>query len=384
MRCGIYVHLPFCPYICPYCDFAKWPHRRTAAERYLRALRAEILASSGSAVLREARHDKFATVFLGGGTPNTYAAEEIADLLKLLREHFPGSPDRETTIEVNPELVSPEDLVVYRDAGINRLSIGVQSFVPKEIRTLGRKHTVENVEDVVRVARAAAIASVSLDLIFAVPGQTPESWKHSLGVAIGLGVDHISTYGLTVESGTPYEQWQQREPQAFFDDASEAEFYDIAIAMLESAGFEQYEISNFARPGHRSAHNANYWANGEYIGLGVGAASYWGGERSVHTRDLEEYVNAALEGRAIPSQAERLRGAQRAGEAVMLALRTSQGVSLEGFKERYGLDFLEFYAPVVERYRADGLLEIDATNARLTRRGRFVANDVCAAFVTFA
>jgi oxygen-independent coproporphyrinogen-3 oxidase len=160
--------------------------------------------------------------------------------------------------------------------------------------------------------------------------------------------------------------------------------YEIAILTLEQAGYEQYEISNFARAGHRSAHNANYWANGEYVGLGVGAASYIGGVRSVHTRDLETYIAAAFEGREIPSESERLEGAQRAGEAVMLALRTAQGVSLQAFKERYGLDFLQFYAPVVERYRADGLLEIDETHARLTRHGRFVANDVCAAFVTFA
>jgi oxygen-independent coproporphyrinogen III oxidase len=379
MSIGVYVHLPFCPYICPYCDFAKWPHRRSVAARYMQALRAEI-ERRGSIPA----DDVYETVFLGGGTPNTYEARELAELLQLLRERLPGPLGRETTIEVNPELVHAADLAMYRDAGVNRLSIGVQSFVSQEIRTLGRRHTLENVRDAVRAARGAGIESVSLDLIFAVPGQTPESWKHSLDVALDLGVDHISTYGLTVEEGTPYEQWQRREPQAFFDDAREADFYDIAIATLEDAGFEQYEISNFARPGHRCAHNANYWANGDYAGLGVGAASYSGGERSVHTRDLEEYIGAALQGGAIPSQAERLRGTQRAGEAVMLALRTSQGVSLEGFKERYGLDFLEFYAPVVQRYRADGLLEVDATNARLTRRGRFVANDVCAAFVTFA
>jgi oxygen-independent coproporphyrinogen-3 oxidase len=189
---------------------------------------------------------------------------------------------------------------------------------------------------------------------------------------------------LTVESGTPYEQWQTREPSAFFDDTREAELYGIAIDVLESAGFEQYEISNFARAGHRSAHNANYWENGEYVGLGVGAASYLCGVRSVHTRDLETYIAAAMQGSPIPGESERLEGAKRAGEAVMLALRTAQGVCLASFKERYGLDFLSFYAPVVQQYRSLGLLEADATHVRLTRRGRFLANDVCAAFVTFA
>jgi oxygen-independent coproporphyrinogen-3 oxidase len=377
MTPGIYVHLPFCPYICPYCDFAKWPHKRSAAERYLRALYAEIDCVP-------VHDERFNSVFLGGGTPNTYSASDIAALIQRLRERFPGPDDRETTIEVNPELVQADDFALYRDAGIDRVSIGVQSFEPGEIRTMGRRHTGEDVERVVYAAREARMRSVSVDLIFAVPGQTPQSWRRSLETAVALGVDHISTYGLTVEAGTPYERWQEREPSAFFDDAREADLYEIAIDVLEAAGFRQYEISNFARPGHESAHNANYWANGEYIGLGVGAASYRAGVRSVHTRSLEEYIGAAMEHRTIPGEAERLEGARRAGEAVMLALRTAQGVSLATFKERYGVDFLQFYAPVVKRYRSLGLLETDATHARLTRRGRFLANDVCAAFVTFA
>lgn len=376
---GVYVHLPFCPYICPYCDFAKWPHRRSAAVRYLDALRSEI-RGHGSIP----GHDAWQTVFLGGGTPNTYAAVDIATILDDLREHFPGPDDRETTIEVNPELVRADDVRAYREAGITRMSIGVQSFVDSEIQTLGRRHTIDDVRRAVESARGAGIRSVSLDLIFAVPDQTPQSWAYSLDTAISLGVDHLSTYGLTVEPGTPYERWRAREPQAFFDDSQEAVLYDKAIAKLEAAGFRHYEISNFARAGHECAHNANYWTNGEYAGLGVGAASYIGGVRSVHTRDLEEYAAAASEGRSIPSESEALVGARKAGEAVMLALRTSQGVCLQEFKERYGLDFMEYYAPVIRQYSETGLLEVDSSHARLTRRGRFLANEVCAAFVTFA
>ena len=220
---GIYVHLPFCPYICPYCDFAKWPHRRSAALRYLSALHAEI---DNAPVHDDAG---YSTVFLGGGTPNTYNPQDIAALLARLRECFPGPSDRETTIEVNPELVRSQDLVVYREAGVTRLSTGVQSFVSEEIRTLGRKHTVADVEHVVGAAREAGIESVSIDLIFAVPGQTPQSWWHSLQTAIDLSVDHISAYGLTVEAATPYERWHDREPQAFFDDTHEAELYDLSL-----------------------------------------------------------------------------------------------------------------------------------------------------------
>jgi oxygen-independent coproporphyrinogen-3 oxidase len=374
---GIYVHLPFCPYVCPYCDFAKWPYRRSAASAYLEALCAEIRRPRAPAA-------SYGTVFLGGGTPNTYEAGEVTRLLDLLRDRMPGPRDRETTIEANPELIHPEQLRAYARSGVNRLSIGVQSFVPEEVRTLGRRHTCADVRAAVASARDAGIRSVSLDLIFGTPGQTVESWRRSLAEAIALNVDHISAYGLTVEAGTPYECWREREPQAFLSEDAEADLYDTAMEQLEAAGYEQYEISNFARSGHRSAHNANYWANGEYAGFGVGAASYLDGVRSVHTRDLDAYVKAAAGGAPIPSESEHLEGVRRAGEAVMLALRTSQGVRFEAFKERYGVDFLTFYAPVVRRYCADGLLEVDEARARLSRRGRFVANDVCAAFVTFA
>ncbi|HEY8314774.1 MAG TPA: radical SAM family heme chaperone HemW [Candidatus Baltobacteraceae bacterium] len=372
---GVYVHLPFCPYICPYCDFAKWPHRRSAATRYLAALRHEI----------DAQPPQLAgSIFFGGGTPNTYDAVEIGALVERLKAIFGSGRGQERTIELNPELVRSDDMPLYVKAGIDRVSIGVQSFDVGEIRTLGRGHAPEDVRRVVRAARAAGIRSVSLDLMFAVPGQTAASWTASLQAALDLDVDHVSTYGLTIEEGTPYALWQRREPQAFFDDGREADLYEIAIRTLESAGFEHYEISNFAKPGHRSVHNANYWENGDYVGLGVGAASYRDGLRSVHTRDLAAYLEAIEDGRPVPSESERLIGAKRAGEAVMLALRTAQGVSLTNFKQRYSLDFLAFYDPVVRRFVADGLLAVDDERAWLTERGRFLANDVCGAFVTFA
>ncbi len=377
MALGVYVHLPFCPYLCPYCDFAKWPLRRSAAHEYLDALRAELEREPSVAA---------STIFLGGGTPNTYDAQALAALVRDLRAHFPAPAGvtHEISIEINPELVREGDFEAYAGAGIDRVSIGVQSFVAAEIATLGRKHTPADVERAVRAARAAGIRSVSLDLIFAVPGQDATSWRRSLEAALALEVDHCSTYGLTVEAGTPYERWQAREPRAFADEAREAELYDLAITVLETAGFEHYEISNFARPGHRSRHNANYWANGEYVGLGVGAASYRAGVRAVHSRELATYVAAARAGQPIPGEVERLGGLAAVGEAIMLALRTAQGVELSVFKERYGVDVLERYAPVVATYRDAGVLELIDGRLRLTRRGRFVANDVCGAFVVFA
>jgi oxygen-independent coproporphyrinogen III oxidase len=369
---GVYVHLPFCPYICPYCDFAKWPWRASQGKRYFAALTREIEA---------ARRERAATLFLGGGTPNAYPAETIEALMASLSERF--GPFDEASIEVNPELVDASDFKRYRDAGITRVSIGVQSFDPNEIVTLGRKHTPGDVRTAVDAARTAGLRSVSVDLMFAVPGQTPESWRRSLHSAIDTGVDHVSCYGLTIEANTPYERWMEREPGAFFDDTAEAELYRIAIDELSSAGFEHYEISNFAKPGHRCAHNQNYWANGEYAGLGVGAASYRNGERKTNTRSFDEYVEAIEGGAPIPAESERLQGSKRAGEAIMLALRTAEGVELEPFRTRYGIDIERHYAPVLARYATDGLLERRGGRVCLTERGRFLANEVCGAFVTF-
>ena len=374
MALGVYVHLPFCPYICPYCDFAKWPMRRTAADDYLEALHAEIDREP------EARAS---TIFLGGGTPNTYDPATIGNLTRRLRERFGGDAIGEVTIEVNPELVGADDMRHYVEGGVTRVSVGVQSFVAAEIALLGRKHSHADVERTVARARAAGITSISIDLIFAAPGQTPQTWRSSIDAAIALGVDHVSTYGLTIEEGTPYASWQAREPRAFLDQDDEAVLYEFAIDALERAGFEHYEISNFARPGHRCAHNENYWANGSYIGLGVGAASYRNGERSTHTRDLREYVEAVRSGGPIPGNAERLLGAAAAGEAIMLALRTAQGVETGPFKERYGLDVREKFSGTIENLERLGMLEVGSERLRLTRRGRFVANEFCGAFLSF-
>jgi len=369
---GVYVHLPFCPYICPYCDFAKWAWDDARAERYLAALSAEI----AQAVPVEA-----ATLFFGGGTPTAYDAATIAALIAAVRArtHLPAGA--EITVEANPDPSLPARLAALRAAGVNRLSIGVQSFESAELRVLGRRHSSDDVTRAVAAARAAGFDNVSLDLIFGVPGQTEAAWERSLDRALALEPQHLSCYGLTIEAGTPYAAWYAREPNAFADDSREAELYAVAIARLGAAGFEQYEISNWARPGFRCRHNAGYWRNDPYLGLGVGAASYLEGVRSVHTRELEPYIDAALAGLPIPGEAERLEGAAQSGEAIMLALRTAEGVDTTAFRERYGIDVLETYGSVVEELVAGGMLVTGSDWLRLTERGRFVANDVCGAFL---
>ena len=367
------MHLPFCPYLCPYCDFAKWAYRRSDAERYLRALHREIDA------LPAVSAGAYGTLFFGGGTPSTYETEAIAGLVERLRARGLAD-DAEITLEANPEPGLAERLAGLRAAGITRLSIGVQTLVDEELATLGRRHVYADVVRCVAAARAAGFA-LSLDLIFAVPGQTLASWRTTLARAVALAPDHCSTYGLTVEEGTPYATWFAREPERFASSDLEAELYAAAIETLGAAGYEHYEISNFAKPGFRCEHNENYWANGEYLGLGVGAASYRDGERSVATRELATYCAALEAGTTVPRERERLGGERAAGEAAMLRLRTLEGIDVAAFSARYGLDVEAVYARPIAEFEEAGLLARGAGRIALTERGRFVANDVCAAFL---
>lgn len=298
-----------------------------------------------------------------------------------MRARFALQGDAEVTTEANPDPSLAGRMAGLRAAGVNRLSIGVQSFDARELKVLGRRHSADDVVHAVRAAREAGFANVSLDLIFGVPGQTEASWTASLDAAIALDVQHLSCYGLTIEEGTPYATWFARDPSVFADDTHEARLYAIAIERLRAAGFRHYEISNWAKPGFESVHNRVYWANDPYLGLGVGAASYLDGVRSVHTRDFEAYCAAALAGEPIPGESERLEGDQRLGEAIMLALRTAEGVDLASFRERYGVDVAARFRTTIDEFAAGGLLTASPAHVRLTERGRFVANDVCAAFL---
>lgn len=369
---GIYVHLPFCPYVCPYCDFAKWRFDEAASRRYLVALEAEIAAAPAFAA---------ATAYFGGGTPNAYPPADVARLARLVRERFSLPAGAEFTVEANPDRGLCAGFAAYRAAGITRISFGVQSFDPADLHKLGRRHDAADVGAAVDAARTAGFDNISIDLMFGVPGQTVASWRRTLEAALATKPQHVSTYGLTIEAGTPYEKWFAREPAAFAGEDQAADMYAAAIDVLEGAGFEHYEISNFALPGFRSRHNANYWENGDYLGFGVGAASYRGGVRRTATRDLTAYALAAAAGGPVPADEERLEGRARVGEAAMLALRTDRGVDVRAFAERYGIDFLEMFAPVIAEMRSLGLLDADGGRVVLTRRGRFLANEVCAAFI---
>ena len=371
---GCYVHLPFCDRICPYCDFAVVRYQRERAQRYLAALRAEI----ETAPLPREPVD---TIFLGGGTPSALDAEDVAALLQLLFERHgiaPGSV--ECTLEANPSRGS-KDLLRWRRAGVTRLSVGVQSLDDADLHRLGRDHSADDAVRFVRDARACGFDNISIDCIAGAPHQSVATFERSIERVLELGPDHVSIYGLTIESGTPYAIWQRREPGAFPDDDAVAQMLESAHDRLERAGFEHYELSNYARPGKRCAHNAGYWHQRDCIAYGMSASGYDAGVRYRNTRSFDAYC-AAIEAGASPrEESETLDFRSRLGEAAMLALRTAEGIEYDDFRRRFAVDAASVFAEAEKRCSAMGLLETDGRGARLTAKGRLLANTACAEFL---
>ena len=372
---GVYVHLPFCDRICPYCDFAVVEHQRVRVERYLRALHAEIDRAP------QPRHP-VSTIYLGGGTPSALTAEQIGRVLDALFGKFAVEPGRiECTLEANPSR-NAADLPAYRKFGVTRLSVGVQSFDDAELHRLGRAHSAQTAADFVIAARAAGHADINLDLIAGVPGQTVKTLEATLRRALDLAPDHMSVYALTIENGTPYAAWHRRDPGAFPDDDAVAILLQKAHAMLTAAGYEHYEISNFAKPGRACRHNLGYWQQRDCVAFGMSAAGYEDGVRYQNLRNFDDYCSTVESCRSPREQVERLDFAARVGEAAMLALRTRAGIVGADFIRRFGVDARAAFAGPTKKCSEAGLLEVDDVGVRLTARGRLLANTVCAEFLT--
>lgn len=378
---GLYVHIPWCRTKCPYCDFnshaaAAWPERR-----YTDALVAEL----DRFVAREPwRGATVATVFLGGGTPSLFSPATIARLLEAIVRRFPVAADVEITLEANPGTVSAEKLRGFREAGVNRISFGIQSFHPHLLKVLGRLHTVEETRLAAPMARTAGFDNVNLDLIFAVPGQTLDEWRRDLETAIGFAPEHVSAYNLTYEEGTPFFELRREGRLRPLDEDCEAAMFDAARERLGGAGYRAYEVSNFARPGREARHNLNYWHAGAYLGLGAGAHSWHplpeGGRRWSNERDPARYIERALgEGSAAVTE-ETLDLRQSAGEFAFLNLRLADGFAESEFRRRFRRTIDEVFPHVDDDMRA-GLLTRCEGRLALTPRGLMVADSVFAGFV---
>ncbi len=348
MAFGVYIHIPFCAKRCDYCAFATWTDRGHLQNDYMSALRNDILAAGLPEV---------SSVFVGGGTPTLVDAAQLAEALRAL----PTTADAEVTVECNPDDVTVEMLRTYRAAGVNRVSIGVQSMVPEVLASLGRTHVPSNVDHAVAAVREAGIPTFNLDLIYGAAGESLADWRVTLETALALQPTHISAYALTIEAGTPLAEQPERHP----DDDDLADKYELADELLAAAGLANYEVSNWARPGHECKHNILYWQQGNYRGFGSAAHSHRDGHRWWNVRTPERYIAAVTQGESTEAAGETLDEQTRRTEGLQLAIRMRDGVPAAALS--------------VAAMAADGLedlVESDGVRVRLTQRGRLLANEV--------
>jgi oxygen-independent coproporphyrinogen-3 oxidase len=362
-----YIHVPFCAHHCGYCDFAIATGQDHLIERYVDALEAE-LATLGTP-------QPVHTLFLGGGTPSHLGPAALARLLWRVFHWLPPEPGHEFSVEANPESLDADKVPILADHGVTRVSLGAQSFHRHLLRALDRRHDPDEVPRAVERVRRR-IAQVSLDLIFGVPGQTLDEWRDDLKQALALEPDHVSTYGLTYEKGTPL--WKRRRSGAVtpLDEDTELAMYRTAIDTLTHAGFEHYEVSNFARPGRRCRHNETYWLNHAYFGFGMGAARYVGGRRELNTRDLKTYIRRCISGEPATMQSEALGPEERARETMALQLRRRDGIDRVQYQAQTGLDLDTLIGDRLPSLIAQGLMDDDGRRVWLSHQGLYVADAV--------
>jgi oxygen-independent coproporphyrinogen III oxidase len=369
-----YVHVPFCAHKCGYCDFASLAGVDHLADRYLTALEREIESELGEP-------QEVDTIFVGGGTPTRLEAGALDRLAAIINRWFTLAPGGEWTVEANPGTIDTVKADILAAAGVNRVSLGAQSFQPELLRVLERHHGQVEVEQALNVVRPR-FSRWSLDLIFGVPGSTLDDWRRDIEIALSFGPSHLSCYGLVFEKGT--ELWHQRERGLVqpLDEETERLMFESTIERLAAAGLEMYEISNFARIGHESRHNLAYWANDAYFGFGVGAARYLRGVRSVNTRDLNAYLRRVEAGSPARGPIEELSEEARARETAILMLRRIQaGIEREDFFQRTGFELDALAGDAIGRFAAQGYLEDDGRRLRLSREGLFIADKVLCEFL---
>ena len=370
---GLYLHIPFCSSICNYCNFNRGLLETGLKDRYVRALEGEIRQSG--------RGERVDTIFFGGGTPSLLEPEEIGRVLTACREAFDVTSGAEVTLETNPETSTVARMEGFRDAGVNRVSFGVQSFKGEELARLGRVHSVARAREAIAEARAAGVANISLDLMMWLPKQSPADWRESVEALVEVAPDHASLYLLELYPNAPLKETMARAGWSLAPDDDAAEMYLWSMGRLEAAGYRQYEISNVAKPGAESRHNLKYWEDGEWLGFGCGAHSTRDGIRWKNVSATEDYIQRVVEGRALPVETRRLTALERAEEALFTGLRLAGGVDIEAVGVRYGLDAWGRFGPGLAPFIAEGMVLREGNRIRLSREGMLVANEIMAVFV---
>ncbi len=376
---SLYVHIPFCRTLCTYCAFNTYAGLDALIDPYLAALQRE-MALAGQAAPNLHAH----TLYLGGGTPSLLAPGQVAEVMAAAQAHFTLAEGAEITLEANPGDLSADRLAGYRSAGINRLSLGVQSAHADELRLFGRRHTFAEAGKAFRRARASGFENISIDLIYGAPNQARHRWRETLDAVLGWEPDHVSLYSLTLEPGTSLHRRAMRGTLSPADPDLAADMYDDARSMLSRAGLAQYEISNWARPGCESQHNRQYWLNHPFLGFGAGAHGSAAGLRTWNVNPVRAYISRIEQGKAQPyplSPAvegfERIERPLEMSETAILALRlVREGISRSGFARRFGRALDEVFGPALEALERAGLLAADGDRVRLTERAYLVSNQV--------
>lgn len=369
-RCGLYVHIPFCKTKCGYCDFYSVPTGLQPTRPLVDRVCTELEHRLADHSLR------MTTVFVGGGTPTLLPPADLRALLETLSRCVVITDLEEFTVEANPASVDDRKAALLVENGVGRVSMGAQSYFPKELEALERIHCPDDIGPSVELLRRHGIGQVNLDLMFGIPSQSLVTWRESLARTIDLGVDHISAYGLTYEPGTRLTAMRRAGHVTPCDEDLETDMYLLAIDVLNEAGFEQYEISNFARPGCRCSHNLNYWRNGAYVGVGPSASGFVHGRRYKNVPDIVRYVRMMDQSGTAEIEAETPDVSTLAMELVMMQLRLVEGLSIELFHNCTGEDPLGLFQPLLDRFVEDHLVVISDSHISLTRTGRLVANEV--------
>ncbi|GGH84922.1 oxygen-independent coproporphyrinogen-3 oxidase [Pullulanibacillus pueri] len=373
---GAYVHIPFCEHICYYCDFNKYFIKNQPVEDYLKALDLEMATT-----MIQAGGVRPETIFIGGGTPTVLQDEHFARLLESIRKHLYHEETAEFAVEINPENLNIAKLEAMKRAGVDRLSIGIQTFDDTLLAAIGRMHSRESAIAAVQLAKDYGFHNISVDLMFGLPGQTRAQLEHSLHAAMQLDPQHISIYSLQVEPRTIFYHRMKQGKLKLPGQDIEAEMYELLIKVLRDRGFEQYEISNFAKPGYESRHNIIYWNNEEYYGFGAGAHGYIQGQRVVNARAVKGYITRVRsEGHAMVER-HSVTLQEKVEEELFLGLRKLRGINKKTFEEKYHRSLDYFYKDVIANLVKKGLLHEDKEHISLTEKGVFLGNEVFEAFL---
>ena len=367
-----YLHVPFCRHHCGYCNFTVIAGRDELLTPYLDAIERELSWLQGPHPLE--------TLFLGGGTPSYLTGDYLARLLELIMQGFQLVPGYEWTIEANPEDVNEQVAAALASAGVTRVSLGVQSFEPDKLQRLERSHDAAQVRRAADAVQARGL-QLSLDLIFGVPGEALSTWEQDLAQAIAIHPDHLSTYGLTFERGTRFYSRLIHGQLAQVDEETDRSMYELALAQLQAAGFEHYEVSNFARPGHRCRHNEVYWLGGEYFGVGPGAAGYREGRRFTNHRSVTTYLRRVLANESPVAESETLSEEERARERLVFGLRRLEGVHRDTFETTTGFQLDALGGDALRQFVEQGLLEDTGSHIRLTRAGLLISDAMWPALI---